>query len=119
LGLTQREAATLIGVVRDALARWESAGKEPDLRVLPAVIGFLGYDPRPEPANFVQILVYVRGALGLSQSEFGRKVSVPTPTLRAWEQGLCTPSEKRQRLVEIGMRSLLQVPKSPLFLPRN
>lgn len=106
LGLSQREAAAAIGICRDALARWESAGKSPDLRIIPAVIRFLGYDPSPEPASFPDRLARARKALGLSQIQFADRLGVPAPTLRAWEARLYAPPAARQAQIEASIRAL-------------
>src|ERR1700730_6573434 len=45
LGLTQREAALLIGVEQCSVDNWEKRGMNPAQRVQTAIIDFLGYDP--------------------------------------------------------------------------
>ena len=45
LGLTQREAAHLIGVEQCSVYNWEKRGMNPAQRVQTAIIDFLGYDP--------------------------------------------------------------------------
>jgi transcriptional regulator with XRE-family HTH domain len=48
-GLRQRHAAEKIGCSQASLANWETGRAAPDVRFWPAILGFLGYDPRPEP----------------------------------------------------------------------
>jgi DNA-binding XRE family transcriptional regulator len=48
LGLTQREAAHLIGVEQCSVYNWEKRGMKPAQRVQTAIIDFLGYGSEPE-----------------------------------------------------------------------
>jgi DNA-binding XRE family transcriptional regulator len=47
LGLLQKEVAEKIGPDPWTIANWEKGKTEPGARIIPAIIGFLGYDPRP------------------------------------------------------------------------
>jgi transcriptional regulator with XRE-family HTH domain len=47
--LWQREVAREIGCSKASLLNWERGRAEPELRFLPAILAFLGYDPRQEP----------------------------------------------------------------------
>ncbi|WP_367305146.1 helix-turn-helix domain-containing protein [Sphingomonas tagetis] len=47
-GLLQRKVAKLLGVSHTSVLDWE-AGKEPHVRMYPAIIAFLGYEPWPKP----------------------------------------------------------------------
>ena len=51
-GLGQRDVARLIGVSTSTINGWETVGREPEVRYLPAIIAFLGYNPEPEPTSF-------------------------------------------------------------------
>jgi transcriptional regulator with XRE-family HTH domain len=81
LSLTQAEAAEQIGVVRDALAKWESNLRQPGYRSVPSIICFLGYDPRPPAATFAELIGRTRRALGMSQPQLAEALGVPTPSL--------------------------------------
>ncbi len=48
LGLLQREVAAEIGVDASSVYNWENGRTEPQLRHLPAIIRFLGYDLKVE-----------------------------------------------------------------------
>jgi transcriptional regulator with XRE-family HTH domain len=50
LGLLQRDVALRLGVSKSAVMNWERGRTEPMIRFLPAIIRFLGYDPRPLPS---------------------------------------------------------------------
>jgi DNA-binding transcriptional regulator YiaG len=107
LGLTQREAAEVIGVTRDALARWEAEPREPDRRNMPGIVRFLGYDPQPAARTFAESIRRTRRTLGLNQPGIAKALGVPTPTLRAWERGLYQPAQPRMELLEARMEALL------------
>lgn len=47
LRLPQREVAARLGTVRISVLNWENNYGEPQVRFLPAILAFLGYDPRP------------------------------------------------------------------------
>lgn len=107
LGLTQTQAAKQVGVVRDALARWEAEPREPDRRNMPAVIRFLGYDPQPPATTFGGLLKRTRRTLGMNQPQIAQALGVPTASLRPWERGAHEPKEDRKRLLEAKLTTLL------------
>jgi len=100
LGFTQAEAASRIGVCRDALARWEVKSMVPDVHVMPAVIEFLGYNPLRPARTFPELLLRTRRTLGLHQVALASILSVPFNTLHSWERGLCAPPAARRARVE-------------------
>src|ERR1700674_2055711 len=73
-GLSQRHTAEAIGCHPTALLHWEKGHAEPELRFLPAILRFLGYDPRPAPATFGGQIRAAREANGLSAREFSRRL---------------------------------------------
>lgn len=107
LDINQREAAKIIGVCRDALARWEVEPREPDRRNMPSIIRFLGYDPQPPAQTFGDIIRRTRRSLGLNQPGIAKALGVPTASLRPWERGLCEPKPPRKRLLEAKLEALL------------
>ena len=54
---------------------------------MPAIIGFLGYNPLPAANTLAEQLVRQRTKLGLSQKESARELAVDQGTLAKWEQG--------------------------------
>jgi DNA-binding XRE family transcriptional regulator len=68
------------------LLNWEKGRAEPELRFLPAILVFLGYDPRPEPATFGGRLRAAREAAGLSEEALARKLGLDPGTVAAWER---------------------------------
>jgi hypothetical protein len=74
---------------------------------MPAVISFLGYDPRPEPAAFPEWLRWLRGSVGLHQPELATALGVPTGSLHAWEKKKYLPSRARLDAVKERARGIV------------
>jgi transcriptional regulator with XRE-family HTH domain len=85
LGLLQREVAQTIGVDVTTIFNWEKTSTEPDLRCLPAVIKFLGYDPRLPVQTVGEKLRRHREALGLSLINAAKLLDADPATVRKWE----------------------------------
>ena len=85
-GLWQKHVASEVGCSKASLTNWEKGHAEPELRFLPAILRFLGYDPRPEPASFGGRIRAAREATGLSERELARRLGLDPGTLAAWER---------------------------------
>ena len=85
--LFQKDVARLIGVTTDTVTNWEKGRSNPDLKQIPRVLEFLGYDPRPKDDSIASQLTRARQARGLSQKELARILKVDPSTLSKWEQG--------------------------------
>ena len=85
--LTQKDVAEAVGVDKCSLFNWEANISQPDLRYIPAVIEFLGYNPLPEANTLGERLVRHRTLRGLSQKEAAEAVGVDPGTLSRWERG--------------------------------
>jgi DNA-binding XRE family transcriptional regulator len=66
--------------------QWEKGRAEPELRFLPAIFAFLGYDPRPAPATFGGRIRAAREAEGLCERELSRRLGLDPGTVAAWER---------------------------------
>ena len=62
------------------------------MRYLPAIIQFLGCDPRPEGKTWAEQLVRARTARGITQKEAARLMEVDPSTLARWEHGEREPT---------------------------
>lgn len=83
-GLLQREVGEIISVTQSTVYNWETQGVEPELRFLPKIIAFLGFDPRPEGKTLGQKLRRRRQALGLSQKKLAKQLGLdPTSIFSA------------------------------------
>ncbi len=83
----QKEVAEKIGVTKASIFNWEANTKAPDLRHMPAIIEFLGYNPLSGAHTVAEKLVRRRTALGMSQREAAERIGVDQGTLAKWERG--------------------------------
>jgi transcriptional regulator with XRE-family HTH domain len=86
-GLLQRDIAVEIGCSEASLLNWERGRAEPEVRFIPSVLRFLGYDPRPAPLSFGERIKRKREGQGISQRELARRLDVDQATVWAWETG--------------------------------
>lgn len=104
LDLLQSDVAARIGAHTLSVTNWEIGHSEPEIRFLPAILGFLGYDPRPTPETIGERLVRYRQARGWSQRRLAEALDVDPTTLSRWELGKKAPwGVFRDRLREIGV----------------
>ncbi len=66
---------------------WETGQHEPPIRSMPAVLGFLGYDPFPVPSTIGERLLQERREHGWSIREAALHLGVDPTTWRRWERG--------------------------------
>lgn len=91
LKILQREVAEQIGVDTTSVFNWEASTARPEIRYMPAIIRFLGYNPLPEAKSPAGQLVRHRTTLGLSQKEAAQRLGIDPGTLARWERGERTP----------------------------
>ena len=87
LKMLQREVAKQLGVEKASVFNWEANTSNPEIRYMPAIIRFLGYNPLPEAKGWGGRLVRLRTTLGLSQTEAAVQIGVDQGTLARWERG--------------------------------
>lgn len=92
-GLTQLEAAEIIGVKEGTLWNWEH-GTEPELRLMPAVIKFLGYVPFECPNDPLGKLRYFKRVNGLSFERLGALMGRDPEQLTDWLSGRHRPYKR-------------------------
>ena len=92
LKMLQRDIAERMGVVEASIWNWEANTSQPDLRFMPAVIQFLGYNPLPEANGWGGRLVRHRTSLGMTQEEAAKRLGVDPGTLARWERGEREPT---------------------------
>lgn len=91
LGLLQREVGQRIGASVATVWLWESNRVEPELKWMPAILDFLGYDPTPAGRNLGERLVRHRVRLGWTQKRLAEALRVDQTTLARWETGQKAP----------------------------
>jgi site-specific DNA recombinase len=92
LQLFQKEVAEQIGVDTTTVFNWEANTSKPEIRYMPAIIRFLGYNPLREGKGWGGRLVRQRVTLGLTQKEAARRLGVDQGTLAKWERGEREPA---------------------------
>ena len=89
--MLQKEVAEQLGVGKTSVFNWEGNASSPDIRYMPAIIDFLGYDPLPTAKTLGEQLVRQRTSLGLSQKQSAECLGVDPSTLAKWEQAKREP----------------------------
>lgn len=87
IGLFQREVAVRIGSDESSVWLWENGRRKPELKWMPAILTFLGYDPRPKPLTVGQQLCWYREGRGWSQKRLAKELHVDQTTVARWERG--------------------------------
>ena len=99
LNLLQNQVADQIGVHELTITNWEVNETIPEVRYIPAIIEFLGYNPLSEGSSLSERLKTARRALGLSQRKMAPKLGVDPATLMGWEAGRHQPNGKSLDLI--------------------
>jgi transcriptional regulator with XRE-family HTH domain len=87
LKLLQKDVAEQLGVDKTSVFNWEASRSCPEIRYMPAIIRFLGYNPLPVADGWGERLLRYRSTLGLSQKEAAKHLGVDPGTLARWERG--------------------------------
>ena len=77
---------------KTSVFNWEANTSTPEIRYMPAIIRFLGYNPLPAATAWGDRLVRQRTSLGLSQKESAGRIGVDPGTLAKWERGEREPA---------------------------
>ena len=92
--MLQREVGAQIGVTEETIYNWEMNRTEPEFRLIPGIIHFLGYAPHDPDWSFGQRLKAIRSALGLSQVQLANQAKLDESTVARWEREGHRPSKK-------------------------
>jgi site-specific DNA recombinase len=87
LKMVQKDVAEQLGVDTTSVFNWEANTSAPEIRYMPVIIGFLGYNPLPEAKGWGERLVRHRTTLGMTQKDAARQLGVDQGTLAKWERG--------------------------------
>ena len=93
-GLSQKSIAGIIGVNECSINNWENNNTEPEIRYLPAIIRFLGYNPRPEPEDTLERLAWYKWSMGMNYERLGKEVGIHQEQLQDWLSGKRNPFRK-------------------------
>jgi len=87
LGLSQEQAANLIGVNTWTVLLWEQGRYAPTPRYFPNIIRLLGYDPWPQPRTIGERLRAERLRRGLTYRQLAAVLNVDPGSVPKWESG--------------------------------
>lgn len=100
LKLLQRQLAEKIGVSTNTITNWELNRSEPEIRLIPKIIEFLGYIPYNIcDANWGEKIVIYRQVHGLSQEQLAQELGIDPSTLGRWEKNETEPSNAVKNLM--------------------
>lgn len=87
LGLFQRQVAELLGVDECTVTNWEKHRTKQQLRLIPKIIEFLGYNPLgQDPENIGERVFQYRKCCGVSQKELAKRIGIDATTLSRLEK---------------------------------
>jgi transcriptional regulator with XRE-family HTH domain len=92
LKMLQREVAEQLGVCEPSVFTWEANTVSPEIRSMPAIIRFLGYNPLPAADTLGGRIVRHRTSLGMTREEAAKRLGVAPGTLARWERGEREPA---------------------------
>jgi transcriptional regulator with XRE-family HTH domain len=87
LGLFQWQLAERLGVDECTVSNWEKQRTEPQLYLIPRILGFLGYNPiTSDPRTLGEKLLQYRKCRGISQKGLAHQIGVDPATLSRLER---------------------------------
>lgn len=111
--MLQKELAVLIDVSIETIYGWERGYHNPEIRFLPSLIQFLGYDPKYLcTATIAEHLKAKRRELGWSQRITAKHLGVDPSTILRWESEGTIMIIKHRKLVA----SFLGLPENGLVI---
>jgi len=92
-----------VGAYTSTVNTWENRHFSPDVRFMPKIIEFLGYDPfGAPPTTFPEQLKAARVAAGLTRRQLAAMIRVHPGTVAEWERGEANPLKMmRDRLCAV------------------
>jgi DNA-binding XRE family transcriptional regulator len=92
--MMQKEAAAELLVNEWTYSNWEKDQTTTEIRYMPRLIEWLGYDPNPPPKNSSEWLMAVRRNLGLSRKRLAKLLGADESTVRQWEERTGPPAHR-------------------------
>ena len=114
LRLTQEATGEQLGVNSWTVLNWEKGKTQPPVESMPSIIGFLGYNPFPEPSDLSERLLATRRLMGWTIKEAAGQLGVDEGTWGEWESEGCIPWQRYRTMVET---FLVQGSKEPRVDP--
>ena len=105
LRVSQKEVARRLGWSWRTVFNWEKGKTKPAMEFIPAIIGFLGYDPFPDAASLSDQLAAVRRANGWTIKQAGEHLGVDEGTWARWEK-TGVPWKRHQEILQSFLEEL-------------
>jgi transcriptional regulator with XRE-family HTH domain len=110
LRLSQQQASERLSRSWRTVFNWENGKTKPAVESIPAIIGFLCYDPFPAAASLPERLAAVRRANGWTIKQAAEQLGVDEDTWGRWEKtGI--PWKRHQEIVQIFLEELSTGPQ--------
>lgn len=106
IGLFQKQVATEIGADEMTICNWELGLTEPEVRFIPRIIEFLGYNSLPKAQTLPEQIIRYRKTLGLSQTQLARRLGVDPGTVARWEVGSRRLKGKHLEIIQLWLREV-------------
>lgn len=97
--LTQKGAASLLGVDSGTVFNWEKGRTKPPVCAVPRLAQFLGYDPYAQARTIPERMLAKRRAMGWSVRQAALQVGVDPTSWGDWERGKTILFRKHRVLV--------------------
>ena len=106
LGLYQRQVVKIISVTDETIYNWER-GVEPELRHMPGIIKFLGYNPLPMPQSTDPLdqLRHFKRSMGMDFIRLGKVMGRDPEQLADWLSGRHKPFRKSLNSIRLFLKS--------------
>jgi len=104
LGLYQKDVAVQIGVTTSTIWNWEHDWTV-ELRYVPKLIQFLGYNPIPRPDNLLEKLAWYKQINGLTFEQLGVEMGRDPEQLADWLAGRHHPCRRNREEMEAFLRA--------------
>ena len=95
----QKDVAVRLGVTASTVWNWENRGSV-DLRFIPRVIEFLGYNPISQPEDLLERLSWYKQVNGLSLERLGVEIGRDPEQLADWLSGRHKPCRRNREKIE-------------------
>jgi len=107
LGMYQKSVAARFGVTTSTVWNWENRGSV-DLRFIPRIIEFLGYNPIPQPDDLLGKLAWYKRVNGLTLEQLGAEMGRDPEQLADWLSGRHKPCRRNREEIEAFLADRVQ-----------
>lgn len=114
LGMYQKGVAARLDVTTSTVWNWENRGSV-DLRFIPRVIEFLGYNPIPQPEDLLERLAWYKQVNGLTLEQLGVEMGRDPEQLADWLSGRHKPFWRNLEKIELFLSDHVQGPGAAQF----